>query len=72
MAAQPELPNEKDQVVSLKRGSQTSSPAEFHDELPDPDVGKSDEERARLVGLLRLFFLLLADTLPGQGFGAQD
>jgi len=32
------------------------SPAEY-DDLPDPDVGKSDEERARLVRLLPFMVL---------------
>jgi len=27
----------------------SSSPAVEHDDLPDPDVGKSDEEKAKLV-----------------------
>jgi hypothetical protein len=33
--------------------SGTKSPPVEDDELPDPDVGKSDEERAELVRLLR-------------------
>lgn len=33
--------------------SGTKSPPIEDDDLPDPDVGKSDEERAKLVGLLR-------------------
>jgi hypothetical protein len=57
MAAHPEVFNEKQQVVSLESGS--SSPAELVDYLPDPDAGKSDEERARLVRPLHLFFHLL-------------
>jgi hypothetical protein len=63
MAAHPEVINEKQQVVSLESGS--SSPAELIDYLPDPDAGKSDEERARLVLPLRLFFHLLSNTLLG-------
>ena len=59
MAAPPEVVNEKQQVVSLESGS--SSPAEFHDDLPDPDAGKSPEERARLVRPLRLFTHLSRD-----------
>lgn len=35
-------------VASELEGSGISSPAEY-DDLPDPDAGKSDEERAALV-----------------------
>jgi hypothetical protein len=42
-------PNEKQHIVANElEGSGISSPAEYED-LPDPDVGKSDEERAALV-----------------------
>lgn len=43
--------NEKAQVIhSDVSSSQASAPGGInYDDLPDPDVGKSDEERARLV-----------------------
>jgi hypothetical protein len=42
------MASEKQEIVALESG--ISSPAEYED-LPDPDVGKTDEERARLVRL---------------------
>lgn len=45
--------NEKDQVLQqsdIESSKGIESPAEY-DDLPDPDVGKSDEERAQLVRL---------------------
>lgn len=46
---------EKQDAVEKEYGSSgISSPAEF-DELPDPDAGKSDEERAKLVRPCPLF-----------------
>lgn len=48
-AQQPDPATEKPQIVSNELESGTSSQAEFYDDLPDPDAGKSDEERARLV-----------------------
>ena len=33
----------------VEQGSSITSPAEY-DDLPDPDVGKSDAKRAKLVG----------------------
>jgi hypothetical protein len=46
--------NEKGQNVYADdvNSSQISSPSDL-DEYPDPDVGKSDEERAKLVRLSR-------------------
>jgi hypothetical protein len=42
-------PNEKQHIVANElEGSGISSPAEYED-LPDPDVGKTDAERAALV-----------------------
>jgi hypothetical protein len=42
-------PDEKQHIVANElEGSGISSPAEYED-LPDPDVGKTDEERAALV-----------------------
>lgn len=44
-----DTPNEKQHIVANElEGSGISSPAEYED-LPDPDVGKSDAERAALV-----------------------
>lgn len=43
-----------DATASELEASGISSPAEY-DDLPDPDVGKSDEERARLVRHFHLF-----------------
>ena len=49
-ADKPELVTEKGHVVSNElESNSTSSPGEYYDDLPDPDAGKSDEERARLV-----------------------
>ena len=49
-ADQPELVAEKGQIQSNElESNSTSSPGEYYDDLPDPDAGKSDEERARLV-----------------------
>jgi hypothetical protein len=49
-ADQPELVAEKGQILSNElESNSTSSPGEYYDDLPDPDAGKSDEERARLV-----------------------
>jgi hypothetical protein len=42
--------NEKSAVVRSD-GSDFSAPAPDYDDLRDPDVGKSDEERAKLVRL---------------------
>jgi len=44
--------NEKGQAIYANdvSSSQISSPSDI-DEYPDPDAGKSDEERARLVRL---------------------
>jgi hypothetical protein len=43
--------NEKGNVYNINDvdSSQLSTPGGDFDELPDPDAGKSDEERARLV-----------------------
>jgi hypothetical protein len=40
--------NEKGAVVRSD-GSDLSSPVPEYDDLPDPDAGKSNEERAKLV-----------------------
>ncbi|KAJ4354165.1 uncharacterized protein N0V89_005898 [Didymosphaeria variabile] len=48
MAAVPDPVTEKQQILSNELESGASSPPEFHDDLPDPDAGKSAEERARL------------------------
>jgi hypothetical protein len=52
--------NEKGQNIYTNDvdSSQISSPGEL-DEYPDPDAGKSDEERARLVRRLFLIGLFL-------------
>jgi hypothetical protein len=43
-------PNEKSHVVASDvSSSQISSPGDYDGDLRDPDVGKSDEERAALV-----------------------
>jgi hypothetical protein len=55
--------------------SGTRSPAIImDDDLPDPDVGKSDEERAKLVCLLcsSLCNVLAADPAIGQGTRMED
>lgn len=39
--------------------SQNSSNAHDYDDLPDPDAGKSEEERAKLVRLLLLVVFAL-------------
>jgi hypothetical protein len=42
--------NEKSNVLTSDvSSSQVSSPGDYDGDLPDPDVGKTDEERARLV-----------------------
>jgi hypothetical protein len=42
--------NEKSNVVASDvSSSQISSPGDYDGDLPDPDVGKTDEERAKLV-----------------------
>jgi hypothetical protein len=42
--------NEKATVLhSDVSSSQISTPGDYDGDLPDPDVGKTDEERARLV-----------------------
>ena len=53
---------EKGEVIANEKPNSdgTSSPGEYYDDLPDPDAGKSDEERARLVRPLHslpLFFI---------------
>jgi len=47
--------SQKDAVVGSSdlESSGTKSPPIDDDDLPDPDVGKTDEERAELVGLRR-------------------
>jgi hypothetical protein len=43
-------PNEKANVLASDvSGSQISSPGDYDGDLPDPDVGKTDAERAALV-----------------------
>lgn len=41
--------DEKAQVLASDVSGTQSNPSDYDGELPDPDVGKSDEERARLV-----------------------
>jgi hypothetical protein len=42
--------NEKSDVVASDvSSSQISAPGDYGGDLPDPDVGKTDEERAALV-----------------------
>ena len=56
---QGELGTEKGQIFSNElENSSTNSPGEYYDDLPDPDAGKSDEERARLVRPSFPFFFL--------------
>lgn len=40
---------EKPHVLASDVSGTQSNPSDYDGELPDPDVGKSDEERARLV-----------------------
>lgn len=47
-AAQPTLNEKSGVVASDNSSSQISSPGDYDGDLPDPDVGKSDEERAKL------------------------
>lgn len=44
--------NEKSAAVYNDNSDSSSNGVGDYDDLPDPDAGKSDEERARLVGLL--------------------
>lgn len=46
---------EKKNAVEDIESSGTRSPAVEYDELPDPDIGKSPEERAKLVRHPMLF-----------------
>lgn len=52
--AQMEMAEKQNAVASSLEGSGVSSPVPEFDDLPDPDVGKSDEERAKLVRPHRL------------------
>jgi len=46
----PAYSNEKSDVIASDvSGSQISAPGDYGGDLPDPDVGKSDAERAALV-----------------------
>jgi hypothetical protein len=47
--AQLEVAEKQNGIASSLEGSGVSSPAPEYDDLPDPDVGKTDEERAKLV-----------------------
>ena len=47
----PALDHGEKSAVVRSDGSDISSPAPEYDDLPDPDVGKSDAERAKLVCL---------------------
>lgn len=40
---------EKPKVLASDESGSQSHPSDYDGELPDPDAGKSDEERARLV-----------------------
>lgn len=49
-AAQPHSSLEKNDVIASDvSSSQISAPGDYDGDLPDPDVGKTDEERAKLV-----------------------
>lgn len=67
--------SEKQQVLNSDFASSGggSSPPEYVDDLPDPDAGKSDAERAALVRL-SLFCLVsfFSNMTLGQSLGAQD
>jgi|TARA_R110002003_G_scaffold45_11_gene3542 hypothetical protein len=58
-------------VASDVSSSQISTPGDYDGELPDPDVGKTDEERARLVRPLAHRFhpalLMPHRTKPSSG-----
>lgn len=61
--------NEKRQVEKLeieRRGSTASRVESLHD-LPDPDAGKSPEERAKIVWTSDLPEIILTDLVAGQG-----
>ena len=44
----PALDHSEKSAVVRSDGSDLSSPVPEYDDLPDPDVGKSDDERAKL------------------------
>lgn len=46
-----EVTEKSNVVASDVSSSQISSPGDYDGDLPDPDVGKTDEERAKLVRL---------------------
>ena len=52
----PDQPKKKQQIVSNELESGTNTPPELYDDLPDPDAGRSGEERARLVQPVHIFF----------------
>ena len=58
-------PDEKQHIVASElEGSGISSPAAEYEDLPDPDVGKSDAERAALVRPLPSLAATLQLTSP--------
>lgn len=67
-AVQPQghlTPNEKATVMASDvSSSQISSPGDYDGDLPDPDVGKTDAERAQLVCSYRLLLSTPSDPTP--------
>lgn len=49
--ADPTLRTDNEKSAALYASDVSSSGAGEYDDLPDPDAGKSDEERAKLVSL---------------------
>jgi hypothetical protein len=57
--------NEKSNAVTSDHSSsQISAPGDYDGDLPDPDVGKTDEERAALVRPLHLYSLAIMTLTP--------